>query len=189
MSAANKALLIFIAIVAFVIGAAINSARVDDSANSDALLSAELKQAMPQSTPDQVDYSVGRVKELLGDKLTLVNFWASWCAPCREEMPLFQSVYNAANSQGFQVIGVAIDNYENAKPMLDSMGITYPILYAELTGMEVMSSSGNPQGLLPYSLILDSNGEIVKQVLGLVHEKQMVDWLKSAGIELDIDGE
>jgi len=127
--------------------------------------------------------------QLSCEKLTLVNFWASWCAPCREEMPLFQSVYNAANSQGFQVIGVAIDNYENAKPMLDSMGITYPILYAELTGMEVMNSSGNPQGLLPYSLILDSNGEIVEQVLGLVHEKQMVDWLNAASIELDIDGE
>ena len=73
--------------------------------------------------------------------------------------------------------------------MLDSMGITYPILYAELTGMEVMSSSGNPQGLLPYSLILDSDGKIVEQVLGLVHEKQIVDWLKPVGIELDIDGE
>jgi len=188
MSTLNKLSIAIIAVVAFAVGAYINSARVDDNVNSSALLSAELQQASSKSTPDQAEYTVGKVNDLLGTKLTLVNFWASWCAPCREEMPLFESVYQASNSQGFQIIGVAIDNYDNAKPMLDSMGISYPILYAEKTGMEVMSSAGNPQGLLPYSLILDSDGEIVEQVLGLVREEQMVKWLKSVDIELNLSG-
>jgi len=189
VSIANKISIVVIAVFAFAIGAYINSARVDDGANSSALLSAELQQANSKSTPDQAEYTVGRVNDLLGEKLTLVNFWASWCAPCREEMPLFESVYQASNTKGFQVIGVAIDSYDKAKPMLDSMGISYPILYAEKTGMDVMSSAGNSQGLLPYSLILDSDGEIVEQVLGLVREAQMVEWLQSVNIDLNLKHE
>lgn len=189
MSTTNKIIMVIMAILAFAIGIYINTAHVDHNADSSSLLSAELQQANSQSTPDQANYTAGKVDDLLGEKLTLVNFWASWCAPCREEMPLFESVYQAANSQGFQIIGIAIDSYGNAKPMLDSMGISYPILYAEKTGMDVMSSAGNPHGLLPYSLILDSDGEIVEQVLGLVNEAQMLEWLKSVDINLDLDGE
>ena len=70
--------------------------------------------------------------------------------------------------------------------MLDSMGISYPILYAENTGMEVMNISGNPQGLLPYTLILDSDGKIVDQLLGLVKEDKIIEWLKLADIRLNL---
>ena len=61
--------------------------------------------------------------------------------------------------------------------MLDSMDISYPILYAETTGSSIMESVGNPQGLLPYSLLLDKNGNLLEQVLGQIHEQQIVDWL------------
>ena len=182
MSASNKALLIFIAIVAFAIGAAINSARISDAIDSDTLLTAQLNEVAPDSTPDEPQYSANSINNLLGKKLTLVNFWASWCAPCREEMPLFEAFYQQAKAQGFEIIGVAIDSPEKAKPMLDSMGITYPILYAERTGMEVMESAGNPQGLLPYSLILDENGNVIEQVLGTVHAPQITNWLSSVNI-------
>lgn len=186
MSASNKALLVFIAIVAFAVGAAINSARVSDDIDSDTLLSAQLNEVASDSTPDEPQYSANTINNLLGEKLTLVNFWASWCAPCREEMPLFEAFYQQAKSQGFEVIGVAIDSPDKAKPMLDSMGITYPILYAERTGMEVMESAGNPQGLLPYSLILDKNGTVIEQVLGTVHEPQILEWLSSVNINVTL---
>lgn len=189
MSTKNKVIIVIIATLAFVIGFYINSTRIHDDVNHSVLLSAELQQAGSKSTPDQGDFSVGKISNLLGDKLTLVNFWASWCAPCREEMPLFESVYQASESQGFQIIGIAIDSYDKAKPMLDSMGINYPILYAQQTGMDLMSSTGNPHGLLPYTLILDSNGEIVDQVLGLVNEAQIVEWLGSADIKLNLSNQ
>jgi len=185
MSANNKALIIFIAIVAFAIGIAINHNHVSDDIDSDTLLAAQLNAVTPDSTPDQPQYSASTINDLLGKKLTLVNFWASWCAPCREEMPLFESFYQRAKSQGFEIIGVAIDNPDKAKPMLDSMGITYPILYAERTGMEVMESAGNTHGLLPYSLLLDENGNVIEQVLGIVHEPQIYKWLSSVDINLN----
>ena len=186
MSASNKALLIFIAVVAFAIGIAINSSHDHDEINSDTLLSAQLNVVAPESTPDDLQYSADTINNLLGGKLTLVNFWASWCAPCREEMPLFETFYQQAKSQGFEVIGVAIDSPDKAKPMLDSMGITYPILYAERTGMDVMASAGNPHGLLPYSLILDEDGNVVDQLLGTVHSPKMVEWLSTAGITTNL---
>ncbi|NNC99867.1 MAG: TlpA family protein disulfide reductase, partial [Gammaproteobacteria bacterium] len=110
--------------------------------------------------------------------LTLVNFWASWCAPCRQEMPVFEAMVRSAGQRGFQVIGVAIDSPEKAQPMLDSMDISYPILYAEQTGIELMAAVGNPQGLLPYSLLLNQQGEVLEQVLGRIHEEDIVDWLQ-----------
>jgi len=183
MSTRNKIVIVLMAVVAFITGAFINSARVSDQIDAQALLSAELTQVVNGETEAQ--YSPETIKSKLGDKLTLVNFWASWCAPCREEMPLFQSMYDAANTQGFQVIGVAIDSPEKARPMLDSMGIDYPILYAEKTGMKVMEMSGNPQGLLPYTLLLNSKGEIIEQVLGVIHAPQITQWLNNAAITIE----
>ena len=179
MTANNKVLIVFIAIVAFVIGAALNSARVSSDLQTDVLLKAKLL----ENNPTNGEESIGTIDSKLG-KLTLVNFWASWCAPCREEMPVFETMYRSANQNGFQVIGVAIDSVEKAQPMLDSMDITYPILYAEQTGMEIMESAGNPQGLLPYSLLLDKNGAVVEQVLGRIDEKMISTWLADADISI-----
>ena len=166
MTANNKALVAMIAIVAFVIGTAVNSARVSDNIDSQQLLQAELIQ----------NGKTASIGDQLG-RLTLVNFWASWCAPCREEMPIFETMYRRAKDDGFQIIGVAIDSPEKAQPMLDSMDITYPIFYAEMAGMAVMDSAGNPQGLLPYSLLLDRDGLIIDQVLGTIDAEQISTWL------------
>ena len=183
MSASNKALIAFIAVVAFVVGAAIKLTRVSDDVDTQTLLQAELSVHSIENETGEAQYTPDSIKNLLGDKLTLVNFWASWCAPCREEMPLFEAMYQRGRAKGFQVVGIAIDSPDNAKPMLDSMGITYPILYAQQTGMTVMQSAGNPQGLLPFTLLLDENGEMIDHVLGLVHEKDILTWLSNAGID------
>lgn len=173
MSANNKALILMIALVAFVIGAAYNSARTSDVVDSSPLLNAKLLSPPALETGEQLAVSVG---EQLGS-LTLVNFWASWCAPCREEMPIFETMFRASKDRGFQIIGVAIDSPDKAQPMLDSMDITYPIMYAEKSGMNVMESAGNPQGLLPYSLLLNKDGQLIEQVLGRISEQQIQAWL------------
>lgn len=168
MTANTKVLIFMAAVVAFVIGIALNSARVDSDVISTPLLKAELIQNGESVV----------VGDTLG-KLTLVNFWASWCAPCRQEMPLFEAMYRANSANGFQVIGIAIDSPEKAQAMLDSMDISYPILYAEKTGNQLMETTGNPQGLLPYTLLLDEKGQVIDQVLGTIHEPQIANWLNT----------
>ena len=172
MTASTKVLIILIAIFAFGVGWVVNSAQVEGDFDTRSLLQAEL---VITDTPDLV--TSGRVEEEL-KALTLVNFWATWCAPCREEMPMFETMYREHQSQGFQVVGIAIDNVAKARPMLDSMDITYPILYAEQTGMQIMGSVGNPNGLLPYSLLLDSNGAVLEQKIGSVEAADIADWIQ-----------
>lgn len=172
MTKQTKVLIVFIAIVAFAIGIAFNTSRVQPSSDVQALLMAELETASAGETT-----GVGRVNNSLG-KLTLVNFWATWCTPCRDEMPLFEAMHRLHQADGFAVIGIAIDNPSRSQPFLDSMDITYPILYAENTGMTLLEVTGNAQGLLPYSLLLDEQGNVIDQVLGKIDEAQIRSWLK-----------
>ena len=172
MSSQNKVLLSFIALVAFVVGIAMNTSRPEVVSEASALLSAKLE----TSNPSTGESGVGTVEENLS-KLTLVNFWATWCSPCRQEMPLFETMTRLHGANGFGVIGVAIDNPSTSQPFLDEMDIRYPILYAERTGMELMSLSGNEQGLLPYSLLIDENGQVIDQVLGKIDEAKISAWI------------
>lgn len=171
MSNQTKVLIAFIAIAAFAIGVAINITRVQPAGDAQALLTAELETASAGETT-----GVGRVGDQLGT-LTLVNFWATWCTPCRDEMPLFEAMFRLHQADGFTIVGVAIDNPSRSQPFLDSMDITYPILYAENTGMTLLATTGNEQGLLPYSLLLDQQGNVVDQVLGKIDEAQIRTWI------------
>jgi thiol-disulfide isomerase/thioredoxin len=172
MTNQNKVLLLSIAIVAFVVGIAVNSSRTQPLSEASVLLSAELETSDPSSGISATD----SVQNQLGE-LTLVNFWATWCSPCREEMPLFEAMYRLHQKDGFTVIGVAIDNPGRSQPFLDSMDISYPILYAEKTGMLLLEKTGNPQGLLPYSLLMDKDGNVLDQVLGKIDQAQIQAWL------------
>ena len=168
MTAANKVLLAFVALTALLIGLSIGSPKPQVVEDTATLLSADLFLQDGKST--------GKLRNHLKE-LTLVNFWATWCAPCREEMPMFEVLFNKHQQQGFTVLGVTIDSLDKAQPMLDSMAITYPIFYAEQTGMQLMASAGNPNGFLPYTLLLDPNGKILEQKIGILDHAAVNQWL------------
>jgi len=99
-------------------------------------------------------------------KPLLCNFWASWCAPCREEIPLLDSASRDHASIGFQVVGIAIDNAANVRKYLKTVQIGYTVLVAEGSAIRLMETLGNRGGMLPFSVTLDGAGRLRRRKLG-----------------------
>lgn len=111
-------------------------------------------------------------------KVILLNFWATWCPPCRHEIPGFIKLYKKYKSRGFLIVGVALDTKQNAIDFLDPMGINYPILVGEKTGIDLTQKYGNNLGVLPYSVIIDRKGVIRDTVAHAMTETQAEQLIK-----------
>ena len=106
-------------------------------------------------------------------KVTVVNFWATWCTPCREEMPMMQSLRDRFAGRGLEVVGIALDNPAEVKTFLRLFHIRYPVLMGDADTLETRKALGNPAGGLPYTLILDRSGKPVGKLLGKLSEKTL----------------
>jgi thiol-disulfide isomerase/thioredoxin len=93
-------------------------------------------------------------------QVLLINFWATWCAPCREEIPAFMAVRKQFQGKAFEIVGIAIDQPEFVTEYARDLAITYPLLHGGEDAIAVGSLYGNRQGTLPYSVLVDAKGRI-----------------------------
>jgi thiol-disulfide isomerase/thioredoxin len=100
------------------------------------------------------------------DRILVCNFWATWCAPCREEIPLLMAARQKYAPQGVEVVGIAIDNAVKVREFSSSFSISYPILLADAVGLDLMRRLGNSAGGLPYTVVADRRGALVHHKLG-----------------------
>lgn len=107
----------------------------------------------------------------------VVNFWATWCAPCIEEMPDLQKVQTEYASRGITVVGLAIDNEAAVKRFGDELKVQFPLLLTGAAGSELIRQLGNPSGALPYTLLIDQRGRIVQSKLGRLRAIELRAWL------------
>lgn len=107
----------------------------------------------------------------------VVNFWATWCPPCVEEMPDLQQVRNAYVDRGVEVIGIGIDNAARIAEFRDRHRITLPLLVAGAGGSELNRALGNGSGGLPYTVLIGADGSIRERHLGQVKSEQLRRWL------------
>jgi peroxiredoxin len=117
-----------------------------------------------------------KLSQLRG-KAVLVNFWATWCPPCKVEMPWFEEFQKQYQDRGFTIVGVAMDDaapQEIAK-FTESMGITYPVVL----GTNAVSDTYGAD-YLPTSVFIDRNGVIVQRVFGLVNRRDIEDDIQKA---------
>jgi len=130
------------------------------------------------SLPD-LDGEVHSLKQWQG-KFIVVNFWATWCPPCRTEIPMFIELQDKYGDQGLQFIGVAIDDEISVQHFSMEMGINYPNLIAESQGIELARQYGNLSGALPFSVLINPEGQIVARHIGILHAKKILALSKLA---------
>ncbi|MGH8173250.1 MAG: TlpA family protein disulfide reductase, partial [Rhodanobacteraceae bacterium] len=111
-------------------------------------------------------------------KLILVNFWAAWCGPCREEMPLLDRMQQRLGGKGLQIVGVAVDNPAAIREFLARVPVRYPILVDDPElGKDLAGELGNSRSVLPYTVLLDREGRIVARRAGNFSESSLNAWL------------
>ena len=109
-------------------------------------------------------------------KPLLINFWATWCPPCIEELPLINAFFNKNTANGWQVLGLAIDKLSSVQGFLQKMPLDFPVAMAGLDGSEVAKRLGNPSGALPFSVVVGSQGGILQRKLGRLHAADLDLW-------------
>lgn len=92
--------------------------------------------------------------------VVLINFWATWCPPCRKEIPVFTQILRIYGDRGFQIVGIAIDEPKTVSEFVQSLGASYPQMIAPSQGTELSKRYGNRYGALPYSVLIDREGII-----------------------------
>ncbi|SFD97722.1 TlpA disulfide reductase family protein [Nitrosomonas sp. Nm166] len=112
------------------------------------------------------------VSQWLGEVM-VVNFWATWCTPCQEEIPEFIEAQKKFRDQGLVFVGIAIDQPDKVKMFSQEFGINYPVLVGGLNTWSLLEAAGNRQSALPYTVVINRSGEIVETYLGRVNLKKL----------------
>ena len=103
----------------------------------------------------------------------MVNFWATWCAPCREEMPEFIRMQRELGGKGLQFVGIAVDQADKVRQFASEIGLNYPSLIGGFGAMELSRSLGNTVMALPFSVVVDRQGRVVHTQLGVLKPQKL----------------
>lgn len=106
----------------------------------------------------------------------VVNFWATWCPPCVEELPLLDNYHRAHSVKGWVVLGVAVDQAAPVRAFLQKTPLRLPMVLAGTGGAELSRSLGNLAGALPFTVVLKADGQVVQRKMGKVNDADMKAW-------------
>jgi thiol-disulfide isomerase/thioredoxin len=106
-------------------------------------------------------------------RILVLNFWATWCAPCREEIPMLMAAREKYLASGVEIVGIAIDTAAKVSEFVRQLGILYPVLLADAEGLDLMRGLGNQVGGLPYTVVLDRAGMPAARKLGALSFEEL----------------
>lgn len=129
------------------------------------------------ATLPDMDGKAQKIEQWRG-KVLIVNFWATWCPPCLEEIPEFVKLQGKYGKEGLQFVGIAIDQKDKVEDFARQNGINYPVLVGEADAIDLSRKAGNRLGALPYTLIIDRTGQVVATELGGLTEAKLEPVIK-----------
>jgi peroxiredoxin len=138
-------------------------------------------QTRPEFAMMDLEGKIRNIKDWDG-QVVLLNFWATWCPPCLEEIPDFIEVQEQMQNKGLQIIGIAVDNEEDVRKFADDMGMNYPVMAGESEAIGLSQKYGNSIGGLPFSAIIDKNGKVTHTITGELSKERLISILKQLGL-------
>ncbi len=165
----NRKLLpiVLIALIFVAIGIYFGLKQYEPATPAPAIASHFFAQSMPDSQGQSHSLSQWKGKGLV------VNFWATWCAPCVEEMPELSALQSELDQHNTQILGIGIDSPSNIAEFSKKHQIAYPLYVAGMNGTELSRQFGNQAGGLPFTVLIDSKGLISKTYLGRLNMVQL----------------
>lgn len=107
-------------------------------------------------------------------RVLVLNFWATWCPPCRKEMPEFVQLQKEYGAKGLTFVGIAVDDKAKVQAFADELGVNYPILLGQMDAIELARQLGNRLGGLPFTVIVDPQGRIAATELGGLDREKLL---------------
>ncbi len=160
-------LIIFVAIIA--LGAGLLSHRLTAQTQTTADST-----KLPDITLPDLTGTERKLSEWQG-KIVILNFWATWCSPCRKEIPEFIKLQTEFEEKGLQFVGMAVEELEPVKEYSKSVGINYPTLIGQVSGINLSIPLGNMISTVPFTVIFDQQGNIVHRQLGELSREKILE--------------
>jgi peroxiredoxin len=132
----------------------------------------EVPEALPAFSLDDLDGKPTAISTWNGHSL-VINFWATWCAPCQREIPLLKTLATEWLAQDFTVVGIAVDHREKVRQFAERFKIPYPLLVGEQEGLDVAGRFGMADPVFPFTVFTDARGEVVTLFVGELHKPQV----------------
>ncbi|MDN7996220.1 TlpA family protein disulfide reductase [Burkholderia multivorans] len=119
-----------------------------------------------------VDGKPATLAAFKGQKV-VVNFWASWCGPCVEEMPKLVALSHQYGQKGIRFVGIGVDSGQNVKNFLQKVKVDYPVFVSGYAGADLARNFGNTAGALPFTVVIDATGKIRETKLGQIQPAEL----------------